>query len=107
MSLNFYRNSIYYVQNALKKDYHELVHNQLKDSDVKFDTFKTHFKLFYKNPSCDPTNVIPMIEKCLLDALQDLEIIPNDNSKFHLSGSWEVVEQDKLNPRVEIEVSPA
>lgn len=106
MSLNFFRNAFYQVQNNLKKHYHELVHNELEKLDTPISKFTTHYKLYYKNPSCDGPNVVPMIEKFFLDAVQELNIISNDNVRCCVGGSWEVAGQDKNDPRVEITLTP-
>ena len=103
LGMNFYRNAHHHIQNKLKQEISELVYNQL-DSPPKFTTFSTHYKLYYKNNACDPSNIVPLIEKVLLDALQHSEVIANDNVKFHLSSSWEVVGQDRDNPRCEITI---
>lgn len=85
----------------MKQEFHELVLNQVDALDTPIEEFTLHTDLFYKNPSCDGRNIVPMVEKFVLDALQG-PIITNDNVKCDKGGSWAVVEQDKLNPRVEI-----
>lgn len=98
LSMNWYRNAHYYAKNQIKKDYHELVYNQAKN--VKLDgTFKLFIQLYYKNPSCDGSNISSILEKFVLDALQEENIIVNDNVKYHLGTTWEIVQQDKNNPR--------
>lgn len=85
----------------MKQEFHELVLNQIEALDPPIKEFTLHTDLFYKNPSCDGRNVVPMVEKFVLDALQG-PVITNDNVRCDLGGSWSVVEQDKENPRVEI-----
>jgi len=104
VGLNFYRNAHYHTQNKMKQDFHELVHNQLQTAEPIKEAYKLHTKLYYKNPSCDGRNIVPMIEKFLLDALQELSLISNDNVKFDMGGTWEVIEQSKENPRCEITI---
>lgn len=101
VGLNFYRNAPYFIQNKMKQDFHELVLNQVQALEKPIESYTLHTDLYYKNPSCDGRNVVPMIEKFVLDALQG-PVTSNDNVKCDLGGSWEVVEQDKENPRVEI-----
>lgn len=101
---NWYRNSHFYLKNKVKTHYHELVLNQTFQMR-KLTTFTIHYKLYYKNPSSDPSNIIHCIEKFILDGLQESGVLTNDNVKFHLKGSWEVVGQDKLDPRIEAEIS--
>lgn len=85
----------------MKQEFHELVLNQIKPLNPPIEEFTLHTNLFYKNPSCDGRNVVPMVEKFVLDALQG-PVITNDNVRCDLGGSWSVSGQDKENPRVEI-----
>lgn len=103
VGMNFYRNAHHHIQNKMKKDFSELVKNQV-NSDKKFNTFKVTYKLYYKNPSCDGSNIIALMEKFMLDALQELGHLTNDNVNYHLGSSWEVVKKDATNPRCEIEI---
>jgi hypothetical protein len=98
MSLNWYRNAHHFDQNKMKKDYHELVHKQIDDTKIS-STFKLKIEIYYKNPSCDGANIAALIEKVTLDALQEENVIINDNVQYHLGSSWEVLGQDKDNPR--------
>lgn len=100
LGLNWYRNAYHFEQNKVKQAYHELVHSQVGDS--QFEQFTIQYLLYYKNSVCDPSNIIALVEKFLLDALQSTNTIPNDTVKYHLGSSWEVVGQDKDNPRVEV-----
>lgn len=103
VGMNWYRNAHHHAQNQMKKDFNELVVNQLNKSDAKnLTSFKITYKLYYKNPSCDGSNIIALIEKFVLDALQAYEVLENDNVKHHLGSSWEIIGQDKDNPRCEI-----
>ena len=107
LTLNWYRNAHHYEQNSVKSAYHSVVASQLPADATTFSTFHTHYRLFYKNSASDPSNIIPIIEKCLLDALQEHHIIPNDNVQYHLSSSWEIASQDTIDPRVEVTISGA
>ena len=103
---NFFRNACYHIKNKMKKDYHELVHNQIVTQPKQpYEKFVMHYKLFYKNPSSDPSNVVSKIEKFVLDALKAEKVIVDDNVMHHTKSSYEVVGQDKENPRVEITVT--
>lgn len=103
VGMNWYRNAHYHSQNAMKKDFHELVHNQVKN--VKYeDKFKLDLSIYYKNPNCDGANIAALIEKFTLDALQDSQVIVNDNVNYHMGSSWKVVDQDKDNPRCLIKI---
>ena len=103
LGMNFFRNAYFHVQAKVKRDYHELVLNQLpKKYKCKQDQFKMHYRLYYKSPVCDASNIIALVEKFTLDALSSADIIIDDNVKYHLSSSWEIIEQDKDDPRVEV-----
>lgn len=107
LSLSWYRNAYHQEQNSVKHAYHEVVANQLPTPTTPLLAFRTHYQLYYKNPASDPSNIITIIEKFLLDALQEHHIITNDNAKYHLSSSWEVISQDRDNPRVVVTITPA
>lgn len=102
---NFFRNAHYYIKNKMKKDFEDIVFSQKYEiPNLRNRQFKTHYRLYYKNTNSDGSNVIHLIEKFYLDALSKLNKISNDNVKYHIYSSWEVVEQDKEFPRVEITV---
>ena len=61
--------------------------------------------MYYKNPNCDGANIISLIEKFTLDALQENGVIVNDTVKNHKGTMWEVIGQDKENPRCEIKIT--
>lgn len=63
-----------------------------------------HIEYYEKDMRRDEDNVMSAA-KFILDALQDIELIPNDNRKYvHL---MQEVFTDRENPRIEIEVSKA
>lgn len=70
------------------------------------DRYTVHIKLYYKNPNCDGSNVCPLTEKAVLDALQHCKVVTNDNVKKHVGTTWEVAGQDKHNPRAEVYIVP-
>jgi len=105
VSMNWFRNAYFYQQNEVKKHYHELVHLQLVKQAVRFECkYRISMKLYYKVANIDPSNVCPLIEKFVLDALQDKKVVIQDNVKYHKSTVWEVAGIDKHNPRIEIEI---
>jgi Holliday junction resolvase RusA-like endonuclease len=105
VSMNFYRNAYYFDQNQFKRDFSVIVAEQLKDcSEAKIEQFIMKYKLWYKNPNSDPSNIIALIEKVSLDVLQELGYIPNDNMKYHLGSTWSVEGIDKEKPRCEIKL---
>ena len=103
VGINLYRNAHYHLQNKLKQHYHQLVHEQIIES-TSFNQFTIEYKLFYKSPVCDASNIIAIIEKFTLDALKLGGVIPDDNVNYHKSSSWVAQQQDRDNPRVEITI---
>ena len=103
VSMNFYRNAHHFAQNNIKQHYHQLVADQLLNP-VSFNKFIIDYRLYYKSPVCDPSNIIALIEKFTLDALKLNNIIPDDNVNYHLGSSYSVVAKDTINPRVEITI---
>lgn len=98
VGMNWYRNAHFYQKNAIKQHFHDLVIEQSSNLD-SFSKFKLHLELYYKSSNCDGANIVALIEKFALDAFQEINVITNDNVNFHLGSSWEIVEQDKQNPR--------
>jgi len=105
VGMNWYRNVNPYLNNEVKKHYSDLIYAQLKELPTKPEfKYRLTIKLYYSNPSCDGSNIFAMMEKFTLDALQKLNWVKQDNVKYHLGTTTKVVEQDKNNPRVEIEL---
>lgn len=102
VGLNNYRNWHHHTSNKWKTEFHELVHSQLTP-DTTFNRFTLNIDLYYRR-SCDPSNIVPLMEKVFLDALQDANVIPEDNVNHHISTTWTVIAQDKDNPRCEITI---
>lgn len=98
VGMNWYRNAHYHSQNKMKQDFHELVAKQVGDFSCD-GKFKLAIEIYYKNSNCDGANIAALIEKFVLDALQEDKVIINDNVQYHMGSSWKIVEQDKDNPR--------
>ena len=104
VGMNLYRNANYFLQNNMKKHFQLLVIEQLPAVAEVLQQFTVTYKLSYKSPVCDGSNIIALIEKFYLDALKEHGLIADDNVKYHLGSSWTIIEQDKENPRVEITI---
>ena len=102
-SLNWYRNAHYHDQNKFKQEFAEIATNQLKDFKT-CNKYRLEIVLYYKNPNCDGANVVSLIEKVVLDALQTNNIVTNDNINYHLGTTWSVGGKDIVNPRCEIKL---
>lgn len=98
VGMNWYRNAHYHSQNAMKRDFHELVAKQIGDF-VHKDKFKLLIEIYYKNSTCDGANIAALMEKFALDALQEEKVIVNDNVNYHVGSTWKIIKQDKDNPR--------
>lgn len=106
LSINWYRNAHWSFQNRFKQDLHSIVGDQLGNLQPVQGPYRLHLDIFYKNPSCDGSNIAALQEKVILDALQDFNILESDTVKYHLGTTWTVAGQDKINPRCEITIHP-
>lgn len=104
-SMNSYRNWHYHVASKFKRDFAELVKSQVSTTDT-LSKYRLEIQLYYKNKNCDGSNIIPLIEKVLLDALIDINVLTNDTVQQHIGTTWSAVAQDVTNPRCEIQVIP-
>jgi Holliday junction resolvase RusA-like endonuclease len=104
VGLNWYRNAHYQEANKVKKYYHELIKSILSPyNGDKLTKYRIKYKLFYKNSISDLNNYV-VIDKFLNDALKEIRMIEDDNVNYLKKISLEVAEQDKENPRLEIEL---
>ena len=102
VGMNLYRNAHHFLQNNMKKHFQSLVIEQLPPVVEVIQKFTVNYKLYYKSPVCDASNIVALIEKFYLDAIKEHGLIIDDNVNYHISSSWEVISQDKVNPRIEI-----
>lgn len=105
VSLNWYRNAQYFIQNTVKHHFTELITPMVATLDPIETKYQVLYTYHYKNASSDLPNVTPMCSKWLNDTLQLLNKVPNDNVKFLVREIHEVGSQDKDNPRCEITIS--
>ena len=104
VGMNFYRNCHYHTKNKLKQDLEAHLVASSNGYTLIPGKFTLNCKLYYKNPSCDGSNIIALMEKVFLDFAQNYGIIEQDNVKYHLGTTWSVAGQDKENPRCEIQI---
>ena len=104
VGMNLYRNAHYFLQNNMKKHFQDLVIEQLPSVVEVIQQFTVTYKLYYKSPVCDASNIIALIEKFYLDAIKEHGLIIDDNVNYHISSSWQVIAQDKTNPRIEVTI---
>ena len=99
LSMNAYRNWHYTVSAKFKREFTELVLDQLANVTAVSSPYEVSCLLYYKNALCDPSNIIPLVEKVALDALIEKGLLKGDSMKHHVKTSWRVVGQDRSNPR--------
>ena len=104
VGMNLYRNAHHFLQNAMKKHFQELVLEQLPPVEQQLKQFTVNYKVYYKSPVCDGSNIVALIEKFYLDAIKTHGLISDDNVNYHLGSTWSVAKKDKENPRVEIAI---
>ena len=104
VGMNLYRNAHHFLQNAMKKHFQELVLEQLPPVEQQLKQFTVNYKVYYKSPVCDGSNIVALIEKFYLDAIKTHGLISDDNVNYHVGSTWSVAGQDKENPRVEIAI---
>ena len=102
VGMNLYRNAHHFLQNNMKKHFQSLVIEQLPPVVEVIQQFTVTYKLYYKSPVCDASNIVALIEKFYLDAIKEHGLIIDDNVNYHINSSWEVIAQDKVNPRIEV-----
>lgn len=104
VGMNLYRNAHHFLQNNMKKHFQDLVIEQLPSVVEVIQQFTVAYKLYYKSPVCDASNIVALIEKFYLDAIKEHGLIIDDNVNYHISSSWQVIAQDKTNPRIEVTI---
>lgn len=105
LNLNNYRNWHYQVNNKLKSTFKELMHSQLKDIEpIKEIPSITYTVFFGSRRRADVMNVGAVIDKFLCDALQEYNIIPDDDKEFLHTFIFKYGGIDKGNPRVEVTI---
>lgn len=101
VGLNWFRNAHYQTKDKIKKHYHKLVSEQLSGVKYTFEKqIQVKYQLFYKNSNSDLMNVVSVIDKFLLDALQECNVISNDNMKKYVYCEAKVGKKDIENPRL-------
>lgn len=104
LSMNQYRNMHYQTQCKFKNDLADMVSNQVTNTKNIAGRYIVIAKLYYERTNCDASNIVPLLEKAFLDSLVSLKLLEGDNVKYHVGTQWEVIGQDKVNPRCEIQV---
>lgn len=102
VGMNWYRRAQYHQQNSVRVYYENLIIvelSKLKCEKKRLSRFRCHYHVNLKNPNSDPSNVVALIEKFWLDALQKAGLVESDSVKYHAGSCWESG-VDKKNPGV-------
>ena len=102
INLNTYRNQHFLVESKCKKEFKELMRNQLEGIE-----FKTPVEITYKvykasKRQLDKMNVISIASKYLMDAITEFGCWLDDNDDIIKKETILPTEIDKSNPRVEV-----
>lgn len=106
IGMNWYRNVHYHIETPVKRYYHQLIISMLKRPRIKLKgKIKVKYSLYYKNVASDLMNIVSVLDKYLMDALQEAGIIENDNVEHYTNNEIEVIGKDEENPRLICEIS--
>lgn len=100
IGMNAYRNMHFVEQNNMKKYIASVAKLQFPFRDTRWEKFSVDYELYYKNAVSDPMNIISCVDKFLIDALVDCQIVAKDTVKHYCSGAWRVAGQDKEHSRI-------
>lgn len=101
VGMNAYRNWHHNISNKVKAHYHELVKELV--GNKKFKQISPRYTVFVSRKNTDGHNIRAVIEKFFLDGLVECGALPDDSIDYVL-GDSSSYKQDKLNPRIEIEI---
>jgi len=104
LNLNIYRNQHHQLESKVKKEYTEMMIEQLLGLKLK-----TPIKLVYTlfrgdRRKGDRNNPLTIHDKYFCDALTSYKCIPDDTDEYIESQTFKTGEIDKENPRVEIKI---
>lgn len=105
IGMNWYRNAHFHAESPVKRYYHQLIISMLKRPRIKLNgKIKVKYSLYYKNSASDLMNIVSVLDKYLMDALQEAGIIENDNVELYTKNEIEVIGKDEKNPRLICEI---
>ena len=104
VGMNAYERMFYIPRNKMKKHFYSLIRVTARRLKPIKGMVATHYTVFYKNKASDAPNIVAVIDKMLMDALQENGVIEQDNVQSYVRSSWEVGGQDTINPRIEIKI---
>ena len=104
LGLNWLQDAHYRSRNIVKQQFSTNIGKVLPNGVKLNSPIETSYKVYYKNKKSDAGNIVAVTEKFLLDALQEHGVIIEDNVQHYTKSSWEVCEQDRDNPRIEVTI---
>ena len=105
LNLNQYRNSHYFVLNRAKMDYKAIMKEQIEQLP-EFEQVSIQYTVFLGSQrKTDISNVCSVVDKFFCDALVEFGKLPDDNYNCIKNVKYCFGGIDKLNPRVEIQIS--
>ena len=104
LSLNWVMTANHFEIAKAKKWFAQIVMDSLPSGSKQIiGPYSVTYTYFYKNEKSDLPNVIPVVSKFLLDALQDMALTEEDNVKFCVQ-EHSYVGQKTKEPRVLVEI---
>ena len=108
VGMNWFRNAHFILQNNMKKHISKLVKEQLAPCHgIRWEAVSVAYRLYPKRKNQDKNNIVTLIDKFLLDALQDFGLIENDTCQYYHHTESDYIELDKINPRIECVLTKA
>ena len=105
LNLNIFRNLNFIVNNQVKQQFQEQMRKQLEGVVLSTPISITYTLYVPSKRRCDIANVCSIVDKNFCDALSHFNCIEDDNYDFIPKITYQWGGIDKLNPRVEVEVS--
>ena len=106
VGMNWFRNAHHFSQNKVKQLFSDIAKSQFPTDISKISKYEIEYVYYYKSSVSDLMNVVSLTSKIVNDALQEAGIVLNDTVLNCLKETAVVGGLDKLNPRVEIIVTP-
>ncbi len=103
--MNRYRNAHYFESNYAKIEFKRLVSEQVEQSIVYTRPITIHYTYYFARRGSDLNNVHSVISKFFPDALVEMGKIKDDTADEIVDSRETFGWYDKVNPRVEIEIS--
>ena len=105
VNLNVYRNTHYFTNNTMKKNYREIMKQQILTLP-QFDCIKVEYELNPKTKRLsDLDNMLSIQSKFFLDALVTFKRIPDDNFLCVPEEVFKLGKVNKDNPHVKITIT--